>query len=113
MRTAVRLVVAALALVLGGAALGAGEAPAYAAFHAVAAVLALAAALVARGTAAPAFCLALGAADLYQAVASAAGWFPREAFRWTPTDDVVHLVLGPLLLVLGAAALLRPARGRS
>lgn len=46
-----------------------------------------------------------GAVDLYQAVASRAHLFPESYFRWRSADDVLHVVIGLALVVLGAKAL--------
>jgi hypothetical protein len=77
-------------------------APAYDAFHLAAGVAALA--LAKRGRPAPigAFLVGFGAIDLYQALASHRHWFPESLFRWTPTDDRLHLTVGTALVVLGA-----------
>jgi len=90
---------------LGFARPGAGAsstAPAYDAFHVAGGVVALA--LAGRGRPAPirAFLVGFGAIDLYQALASHRHWFPERLFRWTPTDDRLHLTVGTALLVLGA-----------
>lgn len=42
-----------------------------------------------------------GAIDLYQAAASALGWFPIAVFRWTRVDDAAHVVLGLALIGIG------------
>ena len=36
-------------------------------------------------------------------------WFPESLFRWTPTDDRLHLTVGTALVVLGACPRSRPA----
>lgn len=77
----------------------------YAAFHAGAGGLAVLSALFSRGRYASAFLLLFGAIDLYQATASTLGWFPRELFHYTPTDDLAHWVLGTLLVALGGFGL--------
>lgn len=79
-------------------------APAYAWFHLGSAAAGLAAALV-QGRAASWFLTVFGLVDLYQFAASAAGWFPQNLFRWTKTDDALHLILGAVLTILGSAAL--------
>lgn len=76
-------------------------APAYAWFHLVSAAVGIVLVLATGGRGAPAFALAFGLADLYQAVASAQGWFPRDLFLWTPTDDRLHWTLGAALVLLG------------
>ena len=84
-------------------------APAYDAFHVTGGVVALA--LAQRGRPGPirAFLVGFGAIDLYQALASHQHWFPESLFRWTPTDDRLHLTVGTALVVLGACPRSRPA----
>jgi len=81
------------------------QASAYAWFHLGAATAGVATFFVQGGRSAPYFALAFGALDLYQWIASSAGWFPQSLFRWTPTDDGLHLGLGLGLVGLGFAAL--------
>ena len=76
-------------------------APAYAWFHLAGAVVGLAAFALDRGAWSPAFLAAFGLLDLYQGLASVAGWFPRDEFRWTSADDTLHFVLGVALVVVG------------
>ena len=45
--------------------------------------------------------IGFGVIDLYQALASRQHWFPEASFRWTPTDDRLHLVIGVLLIAAG------------
>jgi hypothetical protein len=67
-------------------------APAYNVFHLIFGALGIVASR--RRSTARAFNLGFGAIDLYQAVASRRGWFPRKLFRWKPADDVLHVVIG-------------------
>jgi hypothetical protein len=39
--------------------------------------------------------------DLYQALASYIHLFPEQYFRWTKADDVLHIILGLLLVGIG------------
>jgi hypothetical protein len=87
-------------LPLGGRG-GTSNAPAYNGFHLAFGVLGLAVAVWGDRSAARAFLIGFGVIDLYQALASSQHWFPEAAFRWTPTDDLLHLVLGVLLVVAG------------
>jgi hypothetical protein len=48
-----------------------------------------------------------GLIDLYQAGASYAGWPPQQYFLWTGVDDILHVVIGLLLFVIGAYGLLK------
>ncbi|MFZ1699740.1 MAG: hypothetical protein WBO10_01460 [Pyrinomonadaceae bacterium] len=49
-----------------------------------------------------AFNIVFGALDLYQAVASFLHIFPEKYFKWKRTDDVLHIVIGAFLLLVGA-----------
>lgn len=51
-----------------------------------------------------AFNVGFGAVDLYQAVASFAGVFPTAIFAYKRADDVLHIVLGLLLVGVGVFA---------
>lgn len=53
-------------------------------------------------SAARAFLVGFGLIDLYQALASHQHWAPKALFRWTPTDDLLHLVIGVVLIAAGA-----------
>lgn len=48
-----------------------------------------------------AFNIGFGLIDLYQAVASFAHIFPEKHFRWTRVDDVLHIVFGSGLVLVG------------
>lgn len=48
-----------------------------------------------------AFNIGFGLIDLYQAVASFAHIFPEKHFRWTRADDVLHIVIGAALVIMG------------
>lgn len=78
-------------------------APAYNVFHLIAGAVGIWAAR--KACRAAAFNLGFGLIDLYQALASFLGWFPLSYFRWTRADDVLHVLLGPLLAALGARGL--------
>lgn len=47
------------------------------------------------------FNIGFGLIDLYQAAASFLGWFPKARFRWTRVDDVLHVVIGAGLVLVG------------
>lgn len=51
-----------------------------------------------------AFTIGFGAIDLYQAVASFAGLWPKAVFQWKTADDVLHIVIGLLLVGVGLLA---------
>ena len=52
-----------------------------------------------------AFNLGFGLIDLYQAVASVLGLTPIQYFHWTFTDDVLHVLIGFALVLIGAYGL--------
>lgn len=77
------------------------SAPAYNVFHLAFGTLGLALAIWGDPTAARAFLVGFGLIDLYQALASRLHWFPEALFRWMPTDDLLHVVIGVLLIAAG------------
>jgi hypothetical protein len=78
------------------------HAPAYNVFHLAFGVAGVAFAVWGDQSAAQAFLVGFGLIDLYQALASHLHWLPEAWFRWTPTDDLLHLVIGVLLIAAGA-----------
>mgnify|MGYP001583748611 CR=1 FL=1 len=79
-------------------------APLYNIFHIIFGILGVCLAM--RGERESAFFnLAFGFVDLYQALASWAHLFPVQHFRWKPADDVLHVVVGLALALIGAKAL--------
>jgi hypothetical protein len=76
-------------------------APAYNVFHLVFGALGIACAASRRRWPARAFNVGFGALDLYQAVASRRGWFPKRWFRWKTADDVLHVGIGTALVLAG------------
>lgn len=55
-------------------------------------------------TAVKVFNIGFGLIDLYQAVASYFGLFPKRFFKWTRVDDILHVVIGVALVVSGLSA---------
>lgn len=91
--------------VMGFVAPGRGStstAAAYNLFHLAFGVLGLALVLWGDRTAIRAFLVGFGLIDLYQALASSQHWFPESLFRWTHTDDLLHVLIGVGLVVAGA-----------
>ncbi len=84
-------------------ALMSGAAP-YNLFHIAFGVIGLGLAFLAGGRYARYFNIGFGAIDLYQAVASFAGLFPKSVFLWTRADDVLHVVIGLALVGIGVMA---------
>ncbi len=50
------------------------------------------------------FNIGFGLIDLYQAAASYLGLFPKRLFKWTRIDDILHIVIGIGLVVIGVFA---------
>jgi len=55
------------------------------------------------------FNIGFGLIDLYQALAGFLNLFPETHFQWTRADDVLHVVIGAVLVAVGLFA----DRGRS
>lgn len=51
------------------------------------------------------FNFGFGLIDLYQVLASIVGLTPIEYFHWTYVDDVVHVLLGFALVIIGGYGL--------
>ena len=83
-----------------------GAAP-YNLFHIIFGGLGLLLALTSSDLAAIAFNIGFGLIDLYQALASAIGLAPIQYFHWTYADDVVHVLLGFALVLIGGYGLLK------
>ncbi len=47
------------------------------------------------------FNLGFGLIDLYQALASFLHIFPEQYFRWTQVDDLLHILVGAILVFAG------------
>jgi hypothetical protein len=76
-------------------------APAYNLFHIAFGALGTGLVVAKTATGIAAFNLGFGAADVYQAVAGVAGFFPARLFRYKPADHVLHVVLGLGLAAVG------------
>jgi uncharacterized membrane protein len=50
------------------------------------------------------FNIGFGAIDLYQALASFVGLFPKAIFQYKTADDILHIVIGALLVGVGLFA---------
>ncbi len=77
------------------------SAPAYNAFHLMFATLGVALVVWGNPAAIRSFNVGFGLLDLYQALASHQHWFPEALFRWKPTDDLAHVVVGVGLVAVG------------
>jgi len=81
-----------------------GAAP-YNLFHIIFGVAGLSLVMTNSDLWAGAFNLVFGLIDLYQALASALGLAPIQYFHWTYVDDVVHVLLGFALVLIGGYGL--------
>ena len=76
-------------------------APAYNIFHIVFGLLGIAIAYSGNPAWSRAFNLGFGLIDLYQACASFNNLFPKAQFKWKRADDVLHVVIGAALVLIG------------
>lgn len=75
--------------------------PAYNVFHIIFGVIGIAILFSGNEMWMRAFNVGFGAIDLYQAAASYFGWFPKALFKWKRADDVLHIVIGAFLVIVG------------
>ena len=59
------------------------------------------------------FNIGFGLIDLYQALASYAHLPPQQYFLWTRTDDILHILFGLALVIIGGYGILRRERRSS
>ena len=83
-----------------------GVAP-YNVFHIVFGVLGLLIAISGKGRLACFFNFSFGLIDLYQAIASFLNLPPKGLFLWTRVDDILHVVLGVALVLIGLFGILK------
>lgn len=76
-------------------------APAYNIFHIVFGSIGLLLILIRNEGFIRGFNIGFGLIDLYQAIASFLHLFPEKQFQWTSTDDVLHVIIGVGLIVVG------------
>ena len=60
---------------------------------------------------ASAFNFGFGLIDLYQALASVVGLTPIQYFHWTYVDDMLHVLIGFALVIIGGYGLKRILNG--
>jgi hypothetical protein len=53
------------------------------------------------------FNVGFGMIDLYQAIASYLSWPPKEYFLWTRLDDILHVIIGLALVIIGTYGILK------
>lgn len=56
------------------------------------------------------FNVGFGLIDLYQALASYLHWPPQQYFIWTRVDDILHILIGLALVIIGVYGLLKRER---
>lgn len=76
-------------------------APPYNIFHMIFGVIGAVIVLINYPAAIKAFNVGFGLIDIYQAVASYLGLFPKRLFKWTRVDDILHVVIGIALVAIG------------
>src|SRR5262249_50678834 len=79
-------------------------APPYNIFHIAFGLIGVIIVLTNQSAAVRAFNIGFGLIDLYQALASWLGLFPKRLFKWTRVDDILHVVIGAALVVIGLSA---------
>ena len=79
-------------------------APVYNVFHIVFGVIGSASVLSRRESVIRGFNISFGLIDLYQAAASFMDWFPERLFQWKTGDDVLHIIIGTALVLIGLLA---------
>lgn len=78
-------------------------APAYNVFHIVFGLIGLVVVLTQDIFLIRAFNVGFGLIDLYQFAASYFSLFPKAQFQWKKADDILHVVIGLALVVIGIA----------
>ena len=76
-------------------------APAYNVFHIIFGLIGVAILFSGQPSWIKAFNIGFGAIDLYQALASFLGLFPKAIFKWKRADDVLHILIGAFLVAVG------------
>lgn len=76
-------------------------APAYHIFHLVFGSIGLLLVLLKNEKFIRVFNIGFGLLDIYQALASFAHLFPERYFQWKAADDVLHLIIGAALVLIG------------
>lgn len=79
-------------------------APAYNIFHIVLGLLGCILVFYVKGESIRYFNIGFGLIDLYQAVASFAHLFPEKQFKWKRADDILHIIIGAFLVLVGLFA---------
>ena len=85
-------------------------APAYNVFHIIFGTIGLVLVLSRRVSLISFFNLGFGLIDLYQALASYASLPPKQYFVWTRTDDILHILIGLALVIIGCYGIFKRER---
>ncbi|MGI8468681.1 MAG: hypothetical protein ACR2N3_09525 [Pyrinomonadaceae bacterium] len=78
-----------------------GGEPPYDIFHIVFGIIGLITLFTKKESFIRGFNIGFGLIDLYQALASFLHLFPERIFKWTRADDILHVVIGAALVVIG------------
>ena len=79
-------------------------APAYNVFHVLFGIIGLLSVLSKRQSLIRGFNISFGLIDLFQAAASFMDWFPERLFQWKTGDDLLHIIIGAALVLIGLLA---------
>ncbi len=82
-------------------------APAYNVFHILFGLIGLVILRSRRELLVSSFNAGFGLIDLYQAFASYLNLPPKQYFLWTQLDDILHIVVGLLLVLIGSYGLIK------
>jgi hypothetical protein len=85
-------------------------APAYNIFHICFGTLGLLLVLSRKESLISTFNLGFGLIDLYQALASVLQLPPQQYFLWTRVDDLLHILIGLILVIIGCLGLMKGER---
>lgn len=85
-------------------------APAYNVFHIVFGVIGLVILTTRRQWLISLFNAGFGCIDLYQALASFLDLPPKNYFLWTRVDDILHILIGLTLVIIGCYGMLKRQR---
>lgn len=77
------------------------NAPAYNIFHIIFGIFGLSCVLSKKDNFIRSFNIGFGLIDLYQALASFMNWFPESWFQWKTADDILHILIGGTLVMIG------------
>lgn len=85
-------------------------APAYNVFHIVFGVIGLVILTTRRQRLISFFNAGFGWIDLYQALASYLNLLPKNYFLWTRVDDILHILIGSVLVIIGCYGIFKRQR---